>query len=144
MDNFLKDIRYGLRGLTKRPGFSAIVIITLALGIGASTAIFSTVRPVLLEPLPYPDGGRIVVVTDTGTDGPIDVTFGTFREIVARSRTLQQAAVSRAWLPTLNGSGEAERLDGQSVSANYFRVLGVAPALGRDFLPSDDLPGAAP
>ena len=140
----LVDLRRAARRLRRTPGFAAVTVLTLALGIGASTAIFSTVRPVLLDPLPYPDGDRIVVVTDTGNDGPIDVTFGTFREIVARSRTLQRAAVSRAWLPTLRGRAEAERLDGQSVSADYFRVLGVAPVLGRDFLPSDDVPGAAP
>ena len=138
------DLRRAARRLRSTPGFAAVTVLSLALGIGASTAIFSIVRPVLLEPLPYPDGDRVVVVTDTGGDGPIDVTFGTYREIVTRSRTLQRAAVSRAWLPTSSGSGEAERLEGQSVSADYFRVLGVAPALGRDFLPSDDLPGAAP
>jgi putative ABC transport system permease protein len=140
----LVDLRRAARRLRRTPGFAAVTVLTLALGIGASTAIFSTVRPVLLDPLPYPDGDRIVVVTDTGNGGPIDVTFGTYREIVARSRTLQRVAVSRAWLPTLSGRAEAERLDGQSVSAEYFRVLGVAPALGRDFLPSDDVPGAAP
>ena len=138
------DLRRAARRLRRTPGFAAVTVLSLALGIGASTAIFSIVRPVLLEPLPYPDGDRVVVVTDTGGDGPIDVTFGTYREIVARSRALQRAAVSRAWLPTSSGGGEAERLDGQSVSADYFRVLGVAPALGRDFLPSDDVPGAAP
>ena len=140
----LVDLRRAARRLRRTPGFAAVTVLTLALGIGASTAIFSTIRPVLLEPLPYPNGDRIVVVTDTGSNGPLDVAFGTFREIVARSRTLQRAAVSRAWLPTASNGSEAERLDGQSVSADYFRVLGVAPALGRDFLPSDDVPRAAP
>jgi predicted permease len=99
----------------------------------------------MLEPLPYPDPERVVVMSDTGLNGsPLDLTFGTYREIMARSRTLQRGAVSRSWQPTLIDGLEAERLDGQAVSADYFRVLGVAPALGRDFLASDDLPGAAP
>jgi predicted permease len=145
VETLLVDLRRAARRLRRTPGFAVVTVITLALGIGASTAIFSIIRPVLLEPLPYPDGDRVVVVTDIAQNAtPLDVTFGTYREIVARNRTLQRASVSRTWLPTFSGGGEAERLDGQSVSADYFRVLGVAPALGRDFLPSDDVPGAAP
>jgi putative ABC transport system permease protein len=145
VEALLVDLRRAARRLRRAPGFAAVTVITLALGIGASTAIFSTIRPVLLEPLPYPDSGRVVVLSDTAINGsPLDLTFGTYREIMARSRTLQWGAVSRTWQPTLNGGTEAERLDGQAVSADYFRVLGVAPALGRDFLASDDLPGAAP
>ena len=145
VEALLVDLRRAARRLRRAPGFAAVTVLTLALGIGASTAIFSTVRPVLLEPLPYPDSERVVVMSDTGANGsPLAVTFGTFREIMARSRTLQRGAVSRTWQPTLSGGTEAERLDGQAVSADYFRVLGVAPALGRDFLASDDLPGAAP
>ena len=139
------DVRRAGRRLRNAPGFAAVTVLTLALGIGASTAIFSTIRPVLLEPLPYPDSERVAVVSDTAGNGsPLDVTFGTYREIMARSRTLQWGTVSRPWQPALSGGTEAEQLEGQSVSADYFRVLGVAPALGRDFLPSDDLPGAAP
>jgi predicted permease len=139
------DLRRAARRLRRTPGFAVVTVVTLALGIGASTAIFSTIRPVVLDPLPYPDGDRVVVVSDINGDGmPLEVTFGTYREIVTRSRALERAAVSRAWLPAVSGTGEAERLDGQSVSADYFRVLGVAPALGRDFRPTDDVPGAAP
>jgi putative ABC transport system permease protein len=140
------DLRRAARRLRRTPGFATVTILTLGLGIGASTAVFSTVRPVLLDSLPYPDADRVVVVTDiAGTDGtPLDVTFGTYSEVVARSRSIQHAAVSRPWLPTLRGEGEAERLDGLSVSADYFRVLGVAPALGRDFAAADDRPGAKP
>jgi putative ABC transport system permease protein len=140
------DLRRAARRLRRTPGFAAVTILTLGLGIGASTAIFSTVRPILLDALPYPDPDRIVTVTDTATrdHSPIDVTFGSYRELVARSRSVGRGAVSRGWLPTLSGEGEAERLDGQSVSADYFRVLGVAPAFGRDFEAADDRPGAAP
>ena len=145
VEAFLVDLRRAARRLRRTPGFAVVTVITLALGIGASTAIFSTIRPVLIDSLPYPDGDRLVVVSDTTEGGvPLEVTFGSYREIVTRSRALQRATVSRAWLPTLNGDGEAERLDGQSVSADYFRVLGVAPALGHDFQAADDLPGAAP
>src|SRR5262245_14703834 len=145
VEALLVDMRRAARRLRQSPGFAAVTVITLALGIGASTAIFSTIRPVLLEPLPYPDSERVVVLSDTALNGaPLDVTFGTYREIMARSRALQWGAVSRTWQPTLSGGTEAEQFEGQSVSADYFRVLGVAPALGRDFVASDDLPRAAP
>jgi hypothetical protein len=140
------DVRRAARRLRRAPGFATVTVLTLGLGLGASTAIFSTVRPVLLEALPYPAADRLVAVADAaGPDGaPLDVTFGTFRELMARSRSLQVAAVTRPWQPTLSGSGEAERLDGQSVSAGYFRVLGVPPMRGRDFTAADDVPGARP
>jgi predicted permease len=146
VEALLIDLRRAARRLCRSPGFALVTVVTLALGIGASTAIFSTVRPVLLQALPYPNPERVVAIADAGGPGgtPFDVTFGTHREVVARSRTIQWAAVTRAWQPTLIGHGEAERLNGQSVSATYFRVLGVAPAMGRDFSEADDVPGAAP
>lgn len=146
MESLLTDMRRAARRLRRAPGFGIVTVVTLALGIGASTAMFSTVGPVLLQALPYPDGDRVVVIADAsgGAVAPVDVTFGTFREVVARSRSLQWGAVSRAWQPTLTGFGDAERLDGQSVSAAYFRVLGIRPALGRNFAETDDVPGAAP
>jgi putative ABC transport system permease protein len=138
------DLYRSIRRLKRSPAFATVTAATLALGIGASTAMFSIVRPVLLQSLPYPEADRLVTIADaSGPEGtPIDVTFGTFREIGARSRSLRWAAVTRPWQPTLNGFGEAERLDGQSVSADYFRTLGVHPVLGRDLSPADDVPGA--
>ncbi|HTM04109.1 MAG TPA: ABC transporter permease [Vicinamibacterales bacterium] len=146
MESLATEVRRAARRLCHSPGFAAVTVVTLALGIGASTAMFSTVRPVLLEAVPYPNASRLVTVADTSRDTgtALDVTFGTFREIMARSRAIARAAVTRSWQPTLSGVGDAERLDGQSVSADYFRVLGVEPALGRDFVASDDVPGAAP
>lgn len=139
------DLRRAARRLRRSPGFTAVTVVTLALGIGAATAIFSIVRPTLLEPLPYPDADRLVAIADAGVNGAmLDVTFGTHRELAARSRTLQVSAVTRPWQPTLSGSGEAERLTGQSVSAAYFHVLGVPPIVGRDFSAADDRPRAAP
>ena len=136
------DLRFGIRMLLKRPGFTAIAVLTLALGIGASTAIFSAVNPILFESLPYPDASQIVTISDDfGTiDSSVGVTFGTYREFVQRSRSFSDIAVVRPWQPALTGSGEPERLEGQRVSASYFDVLGVAPALGSNFNSSDDRP----
>jgi hypothetical protein len=114
--------------------------ITLALGIGASTAIFSAVNPVLFQPLPYPDAGRLMMIWDGQNGTRLDVTFGTYRELLARSRSFESMAAMRPTQPTLTGVEEPERLDGQFVSADYFRVLGARPALGRDFEAADDLP----
>jgi putative ABC transport system permease protein len=136
------DLRFGLRMLLKRPGFTAIAVMTLALGIGASTAIFSAVNPILFESLPYPDASQIVTITDDFglSDSSVGMTFGTYRELVQRSRSFSAIAVARPWQPALTGAGEPERLEGQRVSASYFQVLGVSPALGLNFNSSDDRP----
>jgi putative ABC transport system permease protein len=135
----LADLRYGARRLKAQPGFAAVAITTLAIGIGAATAIFSAVNPILFEPLPYPDAGRIVTLWDHGIGGGrLEVTFGTARELMARTRSFEAIAVMRTWQPTLTGSAEPERLEGQRVGAGYFRALGVAPALGAAFTESDD------
>ncbi|HXC71155.1 MAG TPA: ABC transporter permease [Pyrinomonadaceae bacterium] len=134
------DVRFGIRMLLKKPGFTAIAVITLALGIGASTAIFSAVNPILFESLPYPDAGRIVTISDDfgTTDSSVGMTFGTYRELVQRSRSFSAIAVVRPWQPAMTGWGEPERLEGQRVSASYFQVLGVLPALGSNFNSADD------
>jgi len=139
------DLRFGIRMLLKRPGFTAIAVITLALGIGASTAIFSAVNPILLESLPYPDASQIVTITDDFgmNDSSVGMTFGTYREFVQRSRSFSAIAVIRPWQPAMTGSGEPERLEGQRVSASYFQVLGVSPALGSNFNSSDDRPNGS-
>ena len=120
--------------------FTAVATLTLALGIGASTAIFSAVNPILFEPLPYPHASRIMMIWDTYEGVRSDVTFHTYRELAARSRSFETMAVMEAWRPTITGGtgAQPERFEGQSVSAGYFRALGVAPALGRDFQNSDD------
>ena len=133
------DVRYAGRRLWRDRSFAAIGAVTLALGIGASTAIFSAVNPILLAPLPYPDPGRIAAVSDVGASGaPIFVTFRTYLELAQRSRAFDSAAVFKPWQPTIIGRGEPERLEGQRVSAGYFRVLGIAPSRGRSFEPADD------
>src|SRR5690349_298548 len=139
------DLRYGIRMLLKKPGFTAIAVITLALGIGASTAIFSAVNPILFEALPYPNPSQLVTISDDfGTlDSSVGMTFGTYRELVQRSRSFTAIAVTRPWQPAMTGPAEPERLEGQRVSASYFQVLGVSPALGLNFDPSDDRPNGS-
>jgi putative ABC transport system permease protein len=137
----LTDSRHALRRLRRSPGFAILSVLTLAVGIGASTAIFSAVNPILFEPLPYRQPENIVTIWDHGVDDArLDMTFGTFREIVERSRLLEAMAVMKPWLPTATGSDRPERLSGQRVSSQYFRVLAVSPALGREFVAAEDLP----
>jgi len=139
LEDLGRDIRYALRQLRRSPGFALTAIVTLALGIGASTAIFSAVYPILFEPLPYPHASRILTVWDTYKSQRIETTFGTYRELAARSRSFESITTFEPWQPVITGADRPERLDGQSVSASYFQVLGVVPALGRDFVSADDV-----
>src|SRR5579871_738044 len=134
----MSDLRYAARQLRANPTFAAVGVLTLGLGIGASTAIFSAVNPILFEPLPYPAASRLFMISDlSGTARP-DVAFHTYREVAARTRAFDAVTVMRPWQPAMTGSSLPERLDGQSVSWNWSRVLGVAPALGRTFEESED------
>jgi putative ABC transport system permease protein len=143
-DEMFQDVRYGSRMLLKRPGFTLMVIFTLSLGVGASTAIFSAVNPILFESLPYPQARQMMMMWDHGPDGTRqEVTFGTYREIAQRSRSFESLSVMRAWQPTLTGQAEPERLEGQRVSAGYFDVLRVMPTLGRRFDASNDRPNGS-
>jgi len=135
VETLLVDLRYAARRLRSAPGFTAVTVLTLALGIGGTTAIFSVVHPILFESLPYPGAGKLVAIWE---NDHIPQTFVTYREIAERSRSFEAVAVLRAWQPTLVGGAEPERLEGQRVSSGYFRVLGVVPALGRAFGPGDD------
>jgi putative ABC transport system permease protein len=138
----IADMRFAARQLRRAPGFALASLFTLALGIGASTAIYSAIKPTLLEPLPYPEAHRIVTIWDRLPDGRrLQVTFGTYREVAARCQTCDALTVTRAWQPTLTGADRPERLFGQLVAAEYFRVFGVQPALGSGFDPVDDRPG---
>jgi putative ABC transport system permease protein len=139
LEAFFYDVRYAVRQLRKNPGFAFTAVLVLALGIGASTAIFSAMNPILFQPLPYPHAGRITMIWEMTRDGsPLDVTFGTFRGMSERSRSFEALAVMKPWQPSMIGSGEPERFEGQRVSADYFRALGVSPVLGRDFETADD------
>jgi putative ABC transport system permease protein len=128
------DLRFAARRLRHEPGFTAIAAVTMAVGIGATTAILSAVAPILFQPLPYPAPGRIVMLWDRGTDGSrLEATFGNYQEIRDRARSYEALAVMKPWQPTLTGPAEPERVDGQRVSAEYFKVLGVSPVIGRVF-----------
>ena len=141
VDQVLTDVRYAARRLRASPGFTTVSAITLAIGIGASTAIFSAVYPIVFAPLPYPDASRVLMISDRREGGARqDVTFGSYAELAARSRSFQALAVAKPWQPTLIGRAEPKRLDGQHVSASFFRALGVVPRLGRDFEAADDVP----
>jgi putative ABC transport system permease protein len=140
IEDLWQDLWYAVRLLWKKPGFTLVAVLTLSLGIGASTAIFSAVNPILFESLPYPHAGQVTMIWDIGPDGSrADITYGTYRELLERSRSFDALAVMGSWQPTMTGPAEPERLNGQRVSASYFRVLGIAPTIGRDFDPSDDL-----
>jgi len=140
-----QDIRFGLRRLRKSPGFSAIAILTLALGIGASTSIFSVVNAVLLGPLPYKDPSRLAMIWGTNTRRGVDktpVSPGDFFEWKQKNTVFQDIASSYDNQVTLSGIGNPQLLAGYNFSANYFDILGVAPELGRTFSTEEDRPGA--
>ena len=135
----LADLRYAARRLRSSPGFTAVTVLTLALGVGATTAIFSAVNPILFEPLPYPHAERLTMLLEMhGDGGRGNTTFGMYREVMQRARSFDAIAVFKPWRPTMVGRSEPERLEGQRVSEQYFRVLGVQPVAGRDFDAADD------
>jgi predicted permease len=139
VDALRHDVRYALRMLRRTPGFTAAALLTLTLGIGASTAIFTIVDAVLLRPLPYADPDRLVTIADAMPDGSVaGVGLATAVDWRDRTRTLEQLAMLRLWTPTLVADGAGERLPAVRVSANYFDVLGARPALGRGFVAADD------
>jgi putative ABC transport system permease protein len=133
------DLKYAGRQLPHNPGFALVSILTLALGIGASTAIFSAVNPILFQPLPYPHADRLMMIQEMRNNGsPRLPTFATFRGLTEGSHSFDAMAVIKPWQPTMIGTGQPERFEGQRVSAGYFRTLGVLPSVGRDFETLDD------
>src|SRR5215471_15218863 len=134
METILHDLRYGLRMMLRNPGFTLIALVTLTLGIGANTAIFSVVNTVLLRPLPYQDSNRLVVLWENqervGQESPSLPDFVDWRE---RSQSFEQMAVARRDNVNLTGTGEPERLLVRQVTSNFFSTLGVTPLLGRAF-----------
>jgi putative ABC transport system permease protein len=139
VESTLADLRYAARRLRATPGFTAVTVLTLALGVGATTAIFSVLNPILFASLPYPEPRRITSVLEVGSAGTRnDGTFAMYRELATRARSFAAIAALKPWRPTLTGTEQAERLEGQRVSAGYFQVLGVPPAIGRGFDAADD------
>ena len=145
MMSFWQDIRYGLRVLLKSPGFTAIAVLTLALGIGANTALFSVVNGVLLNPLPFPNPDRLVAVYSKTTEfQESSISYPNFLDWVKDNHSFSKLGAFRSEEYNMTGEGEPERLHGQMISADFFPALGVNPILGRYFLPEEDKPGAAP
>jgi predicted permease len=145
MAALLQDVRYALRMLAKSPGFTAIVVCTLALGIGANTALFSVVNSVLLNPLPYPRASQLVALYEKNagmTEAPI--SYLNFLDWQRDNKTFASMAIYRHEDYSLTGTGRAERVNGLMVSAEFLTTLDVHPALGRDFNRSDDQLGAQP
>src|SRR6202161_1009953 len=144
MATFLQDIRYAFRTRGKSPGFTAIVVLTLALGIGANTAIFSVVNAVLLAPLPYSQPGQLVMAWTSNVprgDKTAPVSGGDFAEWKSGNNVFSGMAASSDEIFTLTGAGEPQNLIGYQCSADYFRLLGTRPELGRTFLDEEDRPG---
>jgi putative ABC transport system permease protein len=138
MDTLLQDVRYAVRMLMKKPGFTAIAIITLALGVGANTAIFSVVNAVLLEPLPYGEPDRLVWVSHEDTFTPAD--FLDYRD---QNQTFEQIAAFIGWGVNLTGKTEPERVSGALVSPGFFSVLGVPAFIGQTFSPEQEQSASA-
>ena len=145
METLLKDFRYGVRSLLQRPGFAAVAILTLALGIGANTAIFSVVNAVLLRPLPFADPDRLVMYWE-------DASFAGFPrntpaaanyvDIKTQNQVFEGMAAANRRSFNLTGDGEPEKVETYAVTADFFPLMGVQPALGRAILPEEDKPGA--
>jgi putative ABC transport system permease protein len=140
METLLKDIRYGVRGLLKRPGFTAIAVITLALGIGANTAIFSVVNAVLLRPLPYRDAQDIVTIWQNNAKAGVsrnDVSPANFLDWQEQSRSFTSVAGIEPFGFSMIGNGEPERFSAWLVTAGFFETLSTHPVLGRTFTSQD-------
>src|SRR5687768_3853064 len=147
MRTLLSDLRYGARVLGQRPWFTAIAVVTLALGIGANTAVFSLVSAVFVRPLKYREPERLVMVWEVveplgfARDNPAAGNFADWR---SQNRVFEDLAATRQLTFDLAGDGEPEKILAYGVGANFFGLLGVEPALGRGFLAGEDAPGASP
>src|SRR6266571_4333376 len=145
MTTLWQDLRYAVRMFLKSPGFAAIAVLTLALGISANTALFSVVNGVLLNPLPYPHSQQLVAVygnTRGFNQGP--AAYLNFLDWQRGTQTLSSMAIYRNQDYNLTGTSEGERLGGYMISADFFPTLGVKPILGRTFRSDDDQVGSAP
>lgn len=144
MDAFLNDIRYAIRNLIKRPGFTLIAVLTLGIGIGANSAIFSTIHALLLKPLPFPELDRVVAVWDKMPSRGVmhnEVTMANYLDWRAQNQSFDQLALYRWWSANLTGVDPPERLQGFLVTANFIDVTGLKPIMGRNFTEEENQPG---
>jgi predicted permease len=145
MDNLLKDLRYGFRSLLKQPAFTVIAVLTLALGIGANTAIFSVVNAVLLRALPFPEPDRLVMIWEDASfagfprNTPAPANYADWK---AQNHVFTEVAALDQRSFNITGDGEPEKVEAYAVTANFFPLLGVQPLLGRSIQPDEDKPGA--
>jgi putative ABC transport system permease protein len=145
MRSALQDVRYAFRTLRKTPGFTAIAVVTLALGIGVNTGIFSVVNAIIRKPLAYQDADRLMFVMESRLNVPvISVAYLNYLDWKEQNQSFEEMAIVRGETYNLTGEQDPERLMGAHVSANLFTTLGVQPLLGRTFEPQDDRPGATP
>jgi predicted permease len=145
MNTLWQDLRYGLRGLLRQPAFSIVAVCSLALGIGANTAIFSVVNGVLLNPLPFPEPEQLMTLHQSKPNFDAGaMPYPNFRDLQKQNQTFSAMAISRATTFSLIGAGEPERVNARLVTADYFSVLGVNPVLGRTFAAGEDESGAGP
>ena len=142
----MNDLKFAFRQLLKNPGFTAVAVLTLALGIGANTAIFSVINATLLCPFPYENPERLIILQERNAGGGRqDASYLNFADWRSQSTSFESMAAQREGESfNFNGLGEPERLQGQIVSANFFQTLGIRPFRGRDFVAEDDRPGAMP
>src|SRR5690242_576391 len=139
MTNFWQDIRFGLRVLLKSPGFTVIAVLTLALGIGANTALFSVVNGVLLNPLPLPNPDKLVALySKTPTFQESSISYPNFLDWQKNNHSFSELGAFRSEDYNLTGEGEPERLHGHMISAEFLSALGINPLLGRNILPKED------
>jgi putative ABC transport system permease protein len=144
MESLFNDIRYAARNLLKRPGFTAIAVITLALGIGANSAIFSLINAMLIKPLPFADQDRVVSIWDQAPSRGVEhneVAMANYLDWRAQNHSFQQLALYRWWSTNLTGSDSPERIQGFLVTANFLDTLGVRPIIGRGFNEEENQPG---
>lgn len=144
-DEMFQDLRFGARMLLKNPGFSGVVVLTLALGIGANAALFSVVNGVLLNPLPFPQPERLITLHQSKQNFATGaIPYPNFRDWQRENQTFSAMAISRGASFSLIGASQAEQVNGRWVSAEFFSVLGVQPQLGRNFAPGEDERGVGP
>jgi putative ABC transport system permease protein len=147
LDSVADDVAFGWRSLRRAPGFAAVAVVTLALGIGATSAIFSVVSAVLLRALPYAEADRVVHIGETRRGGSSTggtTSYPNFDDWRRTSRSFAAMGMYDGWNPTLTGLGDPVRVRASDVTASVFDVLRIVPVLGRPILPSDNLPGAQP
>jgi putative ABC transport system permease protein len=138
----MRDLRFAFRSLRKQPGFTAIAVLTIALGVGANSAIFSVVDAVMLRPLPFLEANRVVVINEHTPQFPtLSLSAENFRDVCAQARSFQACGAFRNTTFNLSGRGEPQRIAAKMLTANLLPLLGIPPALGRSFSAREDAAG---